>query len=249
MVFVTPGTFETTGADGEPRTIRVDRRFAIAAHEVTVADFRQFRMEHAWDRRASITDDCPVNEVSWFDAAAYCNWLTYVEGMPDADCCYEPNAAGEYGPGMRIKANALALPGYRLPTTAEWELACRAGSRTVWSFGDSVELVDRYAWTMANSGIRSHAVGSLRPNDLGLFDCHGNVWEWCHNQVDSQGIEITGFAEAVEIVESDHYRPLRGGTYLNDPPTVSSSSAIWNPPVNHTGADGFRVARTIVESK
>jgi serine/threonine protein kinase/formylglycine-generating enzyme required for sulfatase activity len=249
MVIVAPGTFETAGADGEPRTIRIDRRFAIAAHEVTVADFRRFRMEHAWDRRASITEDCPVNEVSWFDAAAYCNWLTCIEEESDAECCYEPNAAGEYGPGMRIKANALALQGYRLPTTAEWELACRAGSRTVWSFGDSVELVNRYAWTMANSGIRSHAVGSLRPNDLGLFDCHGNVWEWCHNQVDSQGIEIAGPAEAVEIVESDDYRPLRGGTYLNDPPTVGSSSAIWNPPTNHTGADGFRVARTIVNNE
>ena len=200
MVIVAPGEFEAHDQGDQLRKIRVDRRIEIGAHEVTVADFRRFRPDHAWDMRSARSEDCPVNKVTWYDAVAYCNWLSREMGLADAECCYEPNDAGEYAAGMKIKSNALDLPGFRLPTAAEWQLACRAGTRTNWSFGDADELVDRYAWTMSNSGIRTHPVRSLRPNDLGLFDCHGNVWEWCHDHVDSQGQEIAGQPQTGEIV-------------------------------------------------
>src|SRR5690606_27322460 len=131
------------------------------------------------------------------------------------------------------------------PTADEWEFACRAGSTTHWSFGDAVEMLDHYGWSMANSGVRSRPVGQLRPNDFGLFDMHGNVWEWCHDRVDTQGRAAIQDPTADEIV-SDGFRPLRGGTFLNDPTAISSHAAIWNPPGNHTGADGFRIARTVM---
>ncbi len=244
MIVIRPGEIEADDRFGQRRTLRVNLTFSLATRETTVAEFLRHRPNHVWDERSAHSQDCPINEVSWYDAAAYCNWLSQQENLPEDQWCYEPNSSGEYAAGMKVKAHALELTGYRLPTVEEWEFACRSGSVTQWSFGDAPELLDRYGWSIANSGVRSRPVGLLRPNDLGLFDMYGNVWEWCHDEVDNQGRPVAHDQSTDEIV-SDGFRPLRGGTYLNDPSSVDSNAAIWNPPWNHTGADGFRVARTV----
>jgi formylglycine-generating enzyme required for sulfatase activity len=87
-------------------------------------------------------------------------------------------------------------------------------------------------------------VGRLRPNEFGLFDMEGNVWEWCHEAVDSQGVRVGDPADG-ETVQNESLRPLRGGTYVNEPEAVNASAVIWNTARNHS-VDGFRVARTIV---
>ncbi len=119
--------------------------------------------------------------VTWYDAAAYCNWLSEQEGIPEEQWVYEPNDQGQYADGMKIKDNAVELSGYRLPTEAEWEFACRAGSSGSYGFGESVPLLERYAQYIVNSSGRSHSVESLLPNTVGLFDMHGNLWEWTQN--------------------------------------------------------------------
>jgi formylglycine-generating enzyme required for sulfatase activity len=183
-----------------------------------------------------------VNGVSWYDAATYCNWLSKTEGIAEEQWCYLPNEKGQYGEGMRVKANALGLEGYRLPTEAEWELACRAGSVTNRSMGEAEDLLGKYAWSFANSSSKSRPVGSLRPSDLGLFDLYGNAWEWCHNRYEEfEGIRDINIDDKVD---SKSYRPLRGGGFNFDPLFLRSASRLGNAPANRDLFNGFRPSRT-----
>jgi formylglycine-generating enzyme required for sulfatase activity len=143
---------------------------------------------------------------------------------------------------MRVKAGALGLSGYRLPTEAEWELACRAGSVTSWSMGEAEDLLGRYAWYAANSPSRSRPVGSLRPNDLGLFDLHGNAWEWCQNRYD----DFTDMRDKKmdDKVDDKSGRSLRGGAFCYDPLYLRSADRFWYAPASRVNVIGFRPART-----
>jgi formylglycine-generating enzyme required for sulfatase activity len=182
MVIVPPpGEFWVGGEDEEPHRRRIDRSFALAARAVTVEEFLRFRKEQEYQKQWAPKPDCPINMVSWYDAVAYCNWLNKQEGIPEAQWCYAPNEKGEYAAGMRVVAGYLGKTGYRLPTEAEREYACRAGSETPWCFGAAQDLVGKYAWFSGNSVGQSHPVGMLRPNELGLYDVHGNVLEWCQD--------------------------------------------------------------------
>ena len=161
----------------------IPRRFAIAAQEVSVEQYQGFVKEnpgvdHAENDKYSPDQKGPQNGVTWYHAAAYCNWLSRQEGLPE---CYEPNPDGRYAAGMKIKPDALRLGGYRLPTEAEWEYACRAGAGTSRYYGASVDLLGRYAWYNATSQDHAWPCGSLLPNELGLFDMLGNTYEWCQD--------------------------------------------------------------------
>jgi formylglycine-generating enzyme required for sulfatase activity len=233
-----PVEFLMGGTIGSAKKVVLSHRFAVAAHEVTVAQFQQFRKDHQHDPTSAPQPDCPVNRVSWFDSVAYCNWLCEKEGIPKDQWCYESNDKGEYAEGMKIPADFLQRTGYRLPTEAEWEYACRARTTTGYSFGEPEELVSRYAWFVSNSQARTSPVGLLRPNGLGLFDMHGNAWEWSHDSWESKG------NDAVEVVKNQQVRVLRGVAFVATPGNVRSALRLSSLPVTRVSYRGFRPART-----
>jgi serine/threonine protein kinase/formylglycine-generating enzyme required for sulfatase activity len=243
MVVAHPGEF-WMGEGKERHRQRIGRSFAIASTEVTVEQFLQFRNSYAYDKQFAPSRDCPVNRVSWYDAAAYCNWLSEQEGIPKEQWCYLPNEAGQYAAGMQMAANYLQRAGYRLPTEAEWEYACRAGAQTRYSFGEPNDLLGNYAWLEGNSSYPSQAVGRLRPNDLGLFDMHGNAWEWTQNVYQQHEIaeveKVKDDEEDTKKVHDPETRVLRG---MDSNPYLDFR--IGFEPRHRSPTVGFRPARTL----
>ncbi len=236
-----------------PHQQRIGRTFAIASKIVTKAQFRHFQNANPDVAKVDIeqysrTDDSPQVGVDWYDAARYCNWLSKTEGIPKEQWCYEPNEQGKYAEGMKPAADYLRRSGYRLPTEAEWEYACRSGSETSRDYGLSVKLLPKYAWFLDNSDNRARPVGMKKPNDYGLFDMHGNTWQWCDSVFENYAVandesvsEDPGSATKVEDKAS---RVLRGGCFLNQASSVRSAFRDGNLPGNRKVFNGFRPART-----
>jgi formylglycine-generating enzyme required for sulfatase activity len=157
---------------------RIDRTVAVSTKEVAFGQLKALIPDHKQDPRFGDAPELPANRVTWYRAAEYCNKLSERAGIPPSEWCYGPDPVG---PGLRLAADAVDRAGYRLPTEAEWEFLCRAGTRTSRPFGQSEALLSRYAWTWLNSLGRPHPVGALLPNESGLFDVLGNQWELCHD--------------------------------------------------------------------
>ena len=137
------------------------------------------------------------------------------------------------------KLNASTKGGYRLPTESEWEHACRAGTSTAYSFGDEITPKDaNYDDSKIGKPV---AVGSYKPNAFGLYDMHGNVWEWCEDWYgslqDGEVMDPKGPAKG-------NYRVLRGGSHLGTGPRARSSNRNYGAPTYRTTGDGFRLAKT-----
>jgi len=235
--------------------LRIGRSFAVADSPVTVIQYLAFLDAYRNLRLPSMDSDrrkfapaadCPMIAVQWYEAAAYCNWLSKKEGIPEEQWCYATNAFGQYAEGMKRVANMLSRTGYRLPTEAEWECACRAGTVTCRYYGETDELLPKYAWFENNSKQRTWPVGNVKPNDFGLFDMQGNVYQWCQDAFALYPRSLLDANEvpADEAVASDKVsRVLRGGGFPNRPKDVRSAERLWFQPNTRFGS-GFRVART-----
>jgi formylglycine-generating enzyme required for sulfatase activity len=165
--------------------------------------------------------DLPVESVSWLDAVAFCNALSQKEGLP---------------PFYKINGEAVEVldwngPGYRLPTEAEWEYACRAGSTTRFSFGDHEQALGEYAWYGGNSNHQTHPVGGKKPNAFGLHDMYGNVWEWCWDGSDADYYRQSPAADPRGPLQAAS-RVVRGGCWSNDPHLARSALRGWATPVD-----------------
>ena len=185
---------------------------------------------------------------TWFEAAEYCNWLSKRDGIPRQQWCYEPNEQGQFDVGVKPAPDYLRLSGYRLPTEAEWEYVCRAGTTTSRYFGTSAELLAHYARYEANGDDHAWPVAELKPNDLGLFDMLGNVHEWCHERY--QAFPVTGAApisDVVDVQEAEDRigRVKRGGSYRDFARHLRAASRGYGDPNNRTSALGFRPVRTL----
>ena len=154
----------------------------------------------------------PMIAINWFGSAAYCNWLSEQEGLPKDQWCYAPNQGGAYDAGMSIPADGLHRIGYRLPTEAEWEYACRSGTITSCYYGLTTDLLGKYAWYIGNDQEHAHSGGTLIPNEFGLFDMLGNAFEWVQDRAECSEQE-NDYLNIQEIVNTSIFSVIRGGTF------------------------------------
>ena len=157
-------------------------------------------------------EDCPVETVSWNEAQKFISKLNQIESTKK----------------------------YRLPTEAEWEYACRAGTTTVFSFGDEVDKLDEYGWHVDNTEDQSHPVGKKKPNAWGLYDMHGNVWEWCQDWYSEYPSNSVVDPKGPDKGE---YRILRGGSWESVARSLRSANRDGGKPNDRYSDIGFRVAR------
>ncbi len=204
MVLIPAGEFTMGSNDNEdsdnekpPHRVRITKPFYLGQFHVTVGQYRQFVEQSGYTPSVLVAgvswktafpsqpDDCPVVNVSWNDAQAFCDWLSKKEGKA-----------------------------YRLPTEAEWEYACRAGTQAKWSFGDDEGKLGDYAWFSGNSRSHTHPVGQKKPNAWGLYDMLGNACEWVRGLVRQKLLRFI----SVEDPVGQYFGPLRvlrGGSWFS----------------------------------
>jgi formylglycine-generating enzyme required for sulfatase activity len=230
---------------------RIGRSFAVATRKVTVEQFQRFlkahpEVEHKYSKRYSPDPDGPVISVLWYEAVQYCRWLSEQEGLPEEEMCYPPHA--EIKEGMKLPANYLSRTGYRLPTEAEWEYTCRAGAVTAHYYGDDEALLGKYGWYLKNANNRTWPLGRLKPNDFGLFDAHGNVFDWVTDRElpYPTGVEDRPVDDGLDElpISNKANRILRGGSFLNDP-FLRCAARFSSQPSTRMNIFGMRVARTV----
>jgi formylglycine-generating enzyme required for sulfatase activity len=229
LVLIPKGTFqmgspiEEQGAndDEEQHQVTISKDYYLGVTEVTQGQYEKVmgtNPSHFQKRviRKSDSSMYPVELVSWEDAVEFCKKLS--------DLPAEKNAG-------RV---------YRLPTEAEWEYACRAGSKTAYSFGESARSLGDYAWFSENSSFQTHPVGEKKANAWGLYDMHGNVWEWCSDWYGEYGkgavSDPSGPQEGAE-------RVCRGGDFMNlFRGWRSAYRSKMHPAVRINNTGGFRIA-------
>jgi formylglycine-generating enzyme required for sulfatase activity len=210
-----PGGDDQAVANEKPQhRVRISKPFYLGVYEVTQAQYEAVMGNNpSWSSASGAgkehvmgqsTDRHPVESVSWLDAVQFCNKLSEKEGRKPF---YEID-------GKDVRVPDWNGPGYRLPTEAEWEYACRANAPTRYSFGDDWRELEQYGWYLMDLGQKAstYAVGQKRPNGFGLFDMYGNVWEWCWDWYDQGYYERSPTDNPTgQVAASD--RVIRGGSW------------------------------------
>ena len=258
MVVIKPPELVLAGKEDERRVwTRIGRTYALSAHEVTGAEYAEFLKDPRvveWinrDRRARntrLSEGKLPQLVSWLHAVRFCQWLSEREQIPEAQWCYGNVWQDEQN--ITLESDYLDRSGYRLPTLAEREYACAAGSEDIWHFGNDPIIGATFEWTLPHSNSLVHKTGEKRPNNFGLFDMAGNLSEWVNNSaafplrarhqyfMDDNGLKHRT-AEGNKI--------LSGGRFKFSEQSAVSNYAVYELPDYLSSSTGFRVARTIAK--
>jgi len=234
---------DTDGASDEKPTHKVTftYNFYIGKYEVTFDEYDAFCSatgkskpnDQGWGRGSR-----PVINVTWWDAIDYCNWLSEKEKLPKA---YDSNGNLLDKDG-RVTTDITKVLGYRLPTEAEWEFAARGGNKSRGYQYAGSSTVGDVAWYDSNSGGKTQEVGKKAPNELGIYDMSGNVWEWCS---DWYGNYSSSAQTNPYNSTAGSNRVARGGSWGNNASFTRVAIRSRSSPTN-TGNDlGFRIARTV----
>ena len=231
FVLVEAGTFRmgsTNGSNDEKpvHSVTISRAYYISKYEVTQKEWKEVMGTNPSHFKG---DNLPVENVSWYDAVEFCNALSRKEGLKPAYLGSRENIRCDF-----------SVNGYRLPTEAEWEYAARggnksrgftkAGSNSVWNVG----------WLGANSGGRTHDVGRMSPNELGIYDMSGNVWEWCWDWWEDYTSDSVTDPRGPSV---GAYRISRGGSWFGTNDLRVAYRGEDHPSLRYN-TDGFRVVRT-----
>lgn len=241
-------------------TVRLTRPFAILNREITQAEVCQLPVisgPGAFDYQLEVNTNrldpqSAAGAVSWYDAVRFCRWLGTRRGYSESNQPYpdpssfpssawEPSASGSWA--LRDWPLDLSRGGFRLPTEAEWEIACRGGAITAYAFGGDSELVARFDWCGEDGVGHPHATRQRRPTLRGLHDMHGNVSEWCH---DWSEIKKPGTATDPQSARGDGaVRSVRGGTIGFVPINARAACRSSTQPTTRMRVIGFRIAMTL----
>ena len=259
LAYIEPGEFEMGSPESEKgrsgnevmHQVKITKGFYLGVYEVTQSQFKKVLGQNpAWFSKngggkpyvaSKDTAAFPVEQISWYDAVEFCNALSNREGLP------------EYYTLQNIKRNSDLIEnaevvengglGYRLPTEAEWEYACRAGTKTPFHFGDELNGDNANIYAKPTKGPylkRTQEVGSFKPNKFGLYDMHGNVFEWCNDRYE----DYLGDSVDPKGPVSGKARVVRGGSYRDNAKGTRSAFRTKDRPMARGFNLGFRVART-----
>ncbi|MFC1573597.1 formylglycine-generating enzyme family protein [Candidatus Latescibacterota bacterium] len=232
LVTIPPGSFQMGSNDRDEdeqpvHTVTLDS-FEIAETEVTRGQYEEIMGEKPFHFDGAAT--LPAERITWLKAAEFCNRLSIREGL---DPCYDDS----------LQTCNFAANGFRLPTEAEWEYACRAGTSTLYNTGDDERSLSRAGWygyDAGNSSEKPHPVAQKEPNAWGLYDMHGNVLEWTNDN-------FGGYSEDAQKnptgQDSGTYKVLRGGSWFSNASHCSSTFRINDRMTRTSYFTGFRIAR------